>query len=80
MKNKKARKVCTIDVVQQKIRSLDVIAKDVERILRLLKKNFSHISLDKKEFTTLRANLDGYIKVISYSRFSFPIYIIPSLA
>ena len=62
------------------MRSLDIIAKDAEEILGLLKKDLGHISLGKKESVSLQANLDGYIKAVSYPYFSFSIRIIPSLA
>lgn len=78
--NEEARKGCAVDLVQQKIRSLDAAAKDAEEIWGLLKKDFGHIGLGKKESASLRANLDGYIKAVSYPHFSLPIRTVPSSA
>ena len=74
------RKGYVVNLIQQKIRLLDVIAKDAEEISVLLMKNFSYIGLSKKKSATLRAKLNSYIKAISYSCFSFFIRIIPSSA
>ncbi len=51
----------------QKIRSLDAMAKSSEEISEMLKKNFIHLGLEKKESKDLRANLDGYIKAVSFT-------------
>ncbi len=51
----------------QKIRSLDAMAKSSEKISGMLKKDFVHLGLEKKESKDLRANLDGYIKAVSFT-------------
>ncbi len=33
----------------------------------MLKKDFVHLGLEKKESKELRANLDGYIKAVSFT-------------
>lgn len=39
----------------------------------MLKKDFVHLGLEKKESSSLRANLDDFIKAVIYRRFSLPI-------
>ncbi len=51
----------------QKIRSLDAMAKLSKEISGMLKKDFVHLSLEKKESKELRANLDGYGKTVSFT-------------
>ena len=47
------RKVYYIDLVQQKIRSLNTEAKTIEQILDLLKKDYIYLRLEKKDATAL---------------------------
>lgn len=47
-----------------------MVAKSVEEISSLVQKDFAHISSEKKELTSLPANLEGYIEAVSYRRFS----------
>ena len=49
----------------------------LEEILDMLKKNFVHLGLDKKETKKLQAGLDGYIKAVSII---LPFLILSSLA
>ena len=77
IQNLETRKVCTNDLVGQKIRSLNASAKSSEEISDMLKKDFVHLGLDKKESKELRASLDGYIKAVSVV---LPFLILPSSA
>ncbi len=43
------------------------MAKSSEEISGMLKENFVHLGLEKKESKDLRANLDGYIKAVSFT-------------
>ena len=61
------RGTCVANLVAQKIRSLDVSAKSVEEISNMLKKDFVHLGLNKKNAKELRAALDGYIKAVSFT-------------
>ncbi len=72
IQNPTTRRTCAVDLVSQKIRSLNAVAKSGEEISSMVQKNFAHVSLEKKESTFLRDSLDGYIKAVSYSRFSLP--------
>lgn len=74
------RKDCAVNLVQQKIRLLNTRAKDVEKISKLLKKDFVYINLGKKESTSLQDNFNGYIKAISYLCFFLSISSVPSSA
>ena len=65
IQNLETRKACANDLVGQKIRSLNASAKCSEEISDMLKKDFVHLGLDKKESKELRAGLDGYIKAVS---------------
>ena len=58
------------DLVAQKIRLLDALAKSLEEISNMLKKNFIHLGLNKKNAKELQAGLNGYIKAISLSYIS----------
>ena len=78
-KNVKTRKACYIDIVQQKIRSLNAEAKTAEKILGLLKKNYVYLGLEKKNATALQDSLAGYIEVVCYCCFAFPTRIISIL-
>ena len=55
------------DLVAQKIRSLNASAKSTEEISNMLKKNFVHLGLNKKNTKELQAALDGYIKAVSFT-------------
>ncbi len=72
IKNLDTRKACAVDLVSQKIRSLNAATKSAEEISSMLQKDFVHLGLEKKESSSLRANLDGFIKAVSYRRFSLP--------
>lgn len=74
------KKKYIINLIQSKIRSFNFSAKNAKTILGFLKKNFSYIGLSKKKVTFLKANLNSYIKAISYFCFSLLIHIILSLA
>ena len=65
IQNLETRKTYANDLVGQKIRSLNALAKSLEEILNMLKKDFVHLSLDKKETKELQAGFDGYIKAVS---------------
>ena len=58
---------CVVDLVAQKIRSLDASAKSVEEISNMLKKDVVHLSLNKKSAKELQAALDGYVKAVSFT-------------
>ena len=58
---------CAIDLVAQKIRSLDASTKSLEEISNILKKDFIHLGLNKKSAKELQTGLDGYIKAISFT-------------
>ena len=77
IQNLEIQKACTNDLVDQKIRSLNASVKSSEEISDMLKKNFVHLGLDKKESKELRAGLDGYIKAVSVV---LPFLILPSSA
>lgn len=55
------------DLVAQKIRSLDALAKSVAKVSNMLKKDFVHLSLNKKNPKELQAALNGYIKTVSFT-------------
>lgn len=61
------QKACAYDLIVQKIRSLDGMAKLSEEIFEILKKDFVHLGLKKKESKELRASLEGYIKAVSFT-------------
>ncbi len=65
--NLETRRACVHNLVTQKIRSLDVMAKSSEEISGMLKKGFVHLGFEKKNSKELRANLDGYIKAVSFA-------------
>lgn len=50
IQNLETRKACAVDLVSQKIRSLNAAAKYAEEISSLLKKDFVHLGLEKKEY------------------------------
>lgn len=62
------------------MRLLNVVAKEGEEILKLFKKDFVYIGLSKKKSIYLQDNLDGYNKVVNYSRFFLLICTISSSA
>ncbi len=66
------RKACCIDLIQQKIRSLNAVVKTVEEILGLIKKDYVNLGLEKNEAITLQDSLAGYIKAIRYCCFALP--------
>lgn len=55
------------DLVSQKIRLLNALVKLLEEISNMLKKNFIHLGLNKKNIKKLRAGLDKYIKTVSFT-------------
>ena len=61
------QRVCVNNLVAQKFRSLDAMAKLSEKISAILKKDFVHLGLEKKESKELQASLVGYIKVVSFT-------------
>ena len=65
IQNLETQKACANDLVGQKIRSLNASAKSSEEISDMLKKDFVHLGLDKKESKELRVGLDDYIKAVS---------------
>ncbi len=67
IQNLETQRAYTNNFVAQKIRSLDVMAKSSEEISRMLKKDFVHLRLEKKESKELRANLDMYIKAVNFT-------------
>ena len=77
IQNLETRKACANDFVGQKIRSLNASAMSSEEISDMLKKDFVHLGLDKKETKELRAGLDGYIKAATVV---LPFLILPSSA
>ena len=58
--------VCAIDLVAKKIRLLNALAKFLEEISNMLKKDFVYLGLNKKSTKKLRASLDRYIKAVSF--------------
>ena len=56
-----------VDLVAQKIRSLHTSAKSVEEISNIFKKDVVHLGLNKKNIKELRAALDRYVKVVSFT-------------
>ena len=58
---------CTVDFVAQKIRSLDFSAMSAKEISNMLKKDVVHLGLNKKSAKELRAALDGYVKMESFT-------------
>ncbi len=72
IQNVETRRVCAVDLVSQKIKALNATTKSAAEISNMLQKDFVHLGLDKKELSALRTSLDGYIKAISYCRFSLP--------
>ncbi len=61
------QKACANNFVAQKIRSLEAMVKLSEKISEILKKNFVHLGLKKKESKELQANLDEYIKAVTFN-------------
>ncbi len=70
IQNPTTRRACAVDLVSQKIRSLNAAAKSAEEISSMVQEDFAHVSLEKKKSTSLQDSLDGYIKAVSYSHFS----------
>ncbi len=66
IQNLETQKTCANNLVVHKIRSLNAMAKSSEEISEMLKKDFVYLGLEKKESKELRANLNGYIKAISF--------------
>lgn len=66
---------CTTDLVAQKIRSLNALAKSLEEISNMLKKDIVHLGLNIRSAKKLQAGLDKYIKAVSFTirfyRFSY---------
>lgn len=60
-------KTCDNNLIAQKIRSLDAIAKLLKKISKILKNNFIYLNLEKKESKELQTNPDRYIKAISFT-------------
>ena len=58
---------CATDLVAQKIRSLDASSKSTKEISNMLKEDVIHLYLNKKRAKELRAALDGYVKVVSFT-------------
>ena len=58
---------CATDLVAQKIRSLDALAKFAEEISNILKKDVVYPCLNKKSAKELRAALDRYVKAVSFT-------------
>lgn len=56
------RKGCAIDLISQKIRFENASAKSSTEIDELIKRDWVHLGLDKKEKKELRAGLTGYIR------------------
>ena len=77
IQNLETQKACANNLVGQKIRSLNALAKSSEEILDMFKKDFVYLGLDKKKSKELRAGLDGYIKVVSVA---LAFLILPGLA
>lgn len=57
---------CVINLVSQKIRLLNVLAKLLEKISNMFKKDFVYLGLNKKSIKKLRVSLDKYIKAINF--------------
>ena len=55
------------DLVAQKIRLLDTLAKSAEEISNILKKDNVHLGLNKKSAKKLQAALDGYVKAVNFT-------------
>ncbi len=73
------RRACYINLVQQKIRLLNVAAKTAEEISGFIKKDYVNLGLEKKEATALQDSLVGYIKAIHYCCFALPTRIVSIL-
>ena len=61
------RGACVADLVAQKIKSLDALTKSVEEISNMLKKDVVYLGLNKKSAKELRAALNRYVKVVSFT-------------
>ena len=72
IQNRDTRRVSAVDLVSQIIRVLDAATKFAAEILKILRKDFVYLGLDKKELTSLLTNFEGYIKAVSYYCFSLP--------
>ncbi len=72
IQNIETRRTCAVELVSQKIRALNAVTKSVAEISNMLQKDFVYLGLDKKELSALQTSLDGYIKAVSYCRFSLP--------
>ena len=77
IQNLETRKVYANDLVGQMIRSLNALAKFLEKVSDMLKKDFVHLGLNKKKLKELQAGFDGYIKAVSVV---LPFLILPSSA
>ena len=58
---------CAADLIAKKIRLLDTLAKSVEEISNMLKKDIVHLDLNKKSAKELQAALNGYVKTVSFT-------------
>lgn len=61
------RRASTTNLVAQKIRLLNALAKSVKEIFNMLQKDLIYLGLNKKNSKKLRAAFDGYIKAISFT-------------
>ena len=61
------RNACNADLVTQKIRSLDALAKSTEEIPNMFKKDVVHLGLNKKNVKELQFALNRYIKAVSFT-------------
>lgn len=57
----------------QKIRLLNAIAKLSKEIFEMVQKNLVHLGLTKKESNKLWANLDKYIKAVSFTIYPYKV-------
>ena len=66
IQNLNTQKAYANALVGEKIRLLNVLVKSSEQIFDMLKKNFIHLGLDKKEMKKFRAYFDRFIKMVSF--------------
>lgn len=58
--------MCVINFVLHKMRLLDVLARLLENISNMLKKDFIYLGLEKKKSKKVQASLNIYIKTVSF--------------
>lgn len=67
------KKAYIIDLINQKIRLLNTIAKFSKGISALFERNFIYLSLEEKKSKALQTNLKDFVTIVSYCYLSLSI-------